>query len=58
MTDNPGVLILDEPTRSLSTDLAQHVVNVLQQLNEGGVTIICASHDPVLVASASTPPAR
>jgi ABC-type multidrug transport system ATPase subunit len=43
---DPPVLLLDEPTRSLSPDLAHHIWGLLRQLAHGqGKTILLATHN-------------
>ena len=41
----PEVLILDEPTAGLDPDGVEKVLNIMNQLNEEGMTLIISSHD-------------
>lgn len=41
----PELMILDEPTAGLDPDGVEKVLNILNQLNEEGMTLIISSHD-------------
>ena len=41
----PELMILDEPTAGLDTDGVEKVQNIMNQLNEEGMTLIISSHD-------------
>lgn len=41
----PELMILDEPTAGLDPDGVEKVLNILNQLNEEGITLIISSHD-------------
>jgi putative ABC transport system ATP-binding protein len=46
LSNNPSVLLCDEPTANLDLHTGQEILEILQRLNkEKGVTIICATHD-------------
>ncbi len=45
----PKVLLLDEPTSDLDPLLQEDVIQLIQQVNAQGVTIIMASHDLVSI---------
>ncbi len=47
-----GLLIVDEPTSRLDEGNAGVVANVLRRAAEEGQTVICATHDPALIAGA------
>jgi putative ABC transport system ATP-binding protein len=53
MINDPGVLIADEPTAHLDTTLSEEFMDTMRRLKESGKTIIMASHDPIVYASAS-----
>ena len=42
---NPDFMILDEPTAGLDPDGVEKVLNIMNQLNEEGMTLIISSHD-------------
>ncbi|MDH3589436.1 MAG: ABC transporter ATP-binding protein [Gammaproteobacteria bacterium] len=44
----PAVLMADEPTGNLDTRSGEEVVEVLEQLNEQGLTLLVVTHDPDL----------
>jgi ABC-type lipoprotein export system ATPase subunit len=46
------VVLLDEPTSQLDEASAARVASILQRLAQEGRAIVCASHDPALVAVA------
>ena len=43
---NPDIIIADEPTAHLDSDLSQNLLHILTDLNADGKTIIIATHDP------------
>jgi cell division transport system ATP-binding protein len=45
----PVLLLVDEPTASLDQATAGSVLELLQNVNRGGVTLVLATHDPELV---------
>ena len=47
-----GLLVLDEPTSRLDEANARLVAAVLGRARQEGQTIICASHDPLLISEA------
>jgi putative ABC transport system ATP-binding protein len=49
LINNPKVLIADEPTANLDTQLSQQFLAILEQLVAEGRTIILTSHDPRVV---------
>ncbi len=49
----PRFLLADEPTGNLDSTMARQVVELLQQINQQGTTIIMVTHDPELAGMAS-----
>jgi cobalt/nickel transport system ATP-binding protein len=50
LTMNPEVLLLDEPTNGLDPKTQCFLIELMQQLNEAGKTIVFATHDLMLVS--------
>jgi cell division transport system ATP-binding protein len=49
MINNPPILIADEPTGNLDPETAWDIMNLLQQINNRGTTVIMATHDKNIV---------
>jgi ABC-type lipoprotein export system ATPase subunit len=47
-----GLLVVDEPTSRLDTASAAMVAGLLTEAARGGQTVICATHDPLLIERA------
>ena len=45
----PKVLLLDEPFSNVDVPSARHMVSVLSQMRDGGVTIVVITHQPALL---------
>jgi len=43
---HPTLLLADEPTGNLDKHSGQEVIKILEQLNQGGITLIIVTHDP------------
>ena len=52
LAGEPEVLIADEPTSHLDPQAADQVIALLRELHARGVTILAATHDPCLIATA------
>jgi putative ABC transport system ATP-binding protein len=49
LINDPEILIADEPTANLDTQLSQEFLAILERLAESGRTIVLTSHDPMVV---------
>jgi cell division transport system ATP-binding protein len=49
LVNDPALLLADEPTGNLDPDRAIEVMELLQEANLKGATVIVATHDPALV---------
>jgi putative ABC transport system ATP-binding protein len=52
LVNNPLVIIADEPTSHLDTELSREFMGIMERLKETGKTILIASHDPLVYDSA------
>ncbi|QGU96223.1 cell division ATP-binding protein FtsE [Clostridium bovifaecis] len=49
IVNNPAMLIADEPTGNLDPDTSVEIMNILNDINKAGTTIIMATHDKGIV---------
>jgi len=47
----PGVLIADEPTGNLDSDLSHEIMKLLEKVNARGTTVFIATHDHELIGT-------
>lgn len=51
LINEPAVVIADEPTAHLDTDLVMTLLDIISTLKQDGKTILLASHDPLIFES-------
>jgi putative ABC transport system ATP-binding protein len=52
LAGEPKLLLADEPTGNLDSQMARSVMELLEELHAGGATIVMVTHDPQLAARA------
>ena len=50
IVNKPPVLLADEPTGNLDPELSEEIMNLFEQFNQVGVTVLIASHDLDLIS--------
>lgn len=50
LVNDPAIILADEPTGNLDPDLSMEIMNLFQEFNRVGVTILVASHDISLIS--------
>lgn len=49
VVNKPAILLADEPTGNLDPDLSREIMDLFQEFNDVGVTVLVASHDLDLI---------
>ena len=52
LVNEPDLLLADEPTGNLDAASASEIMDLFEQLNQAGRTIVLVTHDPVMAARA------
>ncbi len=53
LANKPALVLLDEPTGDLDSATGQEIMALLQKLNRDGVTLVIATHDPMVASMSS-----
>lgn len=53
LANNPEILMADEPTAKLDSQNTENVLNILKEINKGGVSLIVITHDTKVAANFS-----
>ncbi|QDH69027.1 ABC transporter ATP-binding protein [Marilutibacter alkalisoli] len=53
LAGDPLLILADEPTGNLDTSMARSIIEMLENINQRGTTIIMVTHDPDLAARAA-----
>ncbi|MCX8084781.1 MAG: ABC transporter ATP-binding protein [Calditerrivibrio sp.] len=48
LANDPPIILADEPTSNLDNNLSKELMNILQELNRNGKTILIVSHDEII----------
>jgi len=47
IASNPAIVLADEPTANVDSETAEHLLDIMQQLNrQRGITFLFSTHDP------------
>lgn len=46
IVNNPILLLADEPTGALDSQTTHEILNIFQELHQGGITIVMVTHEP------------
>lgn len=49
LLNNPEMILADEPTGNLDPKTSVEIMNVLEEINKAGITILMATHDYALI---------
>jgi cell division transport system ATP-binding protein len=49
LVNGPPLLIADEPTGNLDPETSMDIMNLLEQINQRGITVLVSTHDKIIV---------
>jgi putative ABC transport system ATP-binding protein len=53
LANNPSIILADEPTGNVDTLSGNKIMNILEEINHKGETIIIVTHDPAIAERAN-----
>ena len=53
LVNNPALILADEPTGALDSKMTVEIMELLKELNRGGMTVIVVTHEPDVAAYAN-----
>ena len=53
LAGDPLFMLADEPTGNLDSQMAGQVLDLVQEINDGGTTIVMVTPDPILASRAA-----
>ena len=54
LLNNPDIILADEPTGNLDPEKSEKIIQLLQEINEKGTTILIATHDYLIIKKYKT----
>lgn len=52
LANNPSIILADEPTGNVDTKVGNKIMDILEDINRKGETIIVVTHDPIIAKRA------
>ena len=50
LVSNPKVILADEPTGALDTATSHEIMDLLEKVQESGITLVVVTHEPDIAA--------
>jgi len=52
LATEPGIILADEPTGALDSQTGDEILDIFEQLNDQGITVIMVTHEPAIAERA------